>query len=237
MKEVTMITVRKSEERGRSQLSWLDSHHTFSFAHYYDPAHLGFASLRVINDDRVVPGGGFATHSHRDMEIISYVLDGALEHKDSLGHGSVIHPGDVQRMSAGTGVSHSEYNASDVDPVHFLQIWIEPNLSDVTPSYEQTRFAPEERRGQLRLIASNDGRDGSVTIHQDATVYATLLSDGDEVTHRPDEGRNIYVHVASGQASLNGQLLNAGDGAQIREEPMIRLGSPAEGEVLLFDLA
>src|SRR5690242_20498802 len=196
--------LRKSQERGLADHGWLKSFHTFSFADYHDPEHMGFGPLRVINEDRVQPGMGFGTHGHRDMEIISYVLEGGLAHKDSMGNGSTIRPGDVQRMSAGTGVMHSEFNGSDTEPVHFLQIWIEPNVRGVKPSYEEKRFEAADKRGRLRLIASPDGRDGSTTIHQDAWLFAGLV-DGDEaVEHQAAQGRRIYVHVVRGEATVNG---------------------------------
>ena len=232
------LTVRRAEERGGANLGWLDSKHTFSFGHYFDPKHIGFGPLRVINEDRVAPGGGFPTHPHSDMEIISYVLDGALEHKDSLGTGSVIKPGDVQRMSAGTGVRHSEYNASKTDPVHFLQIWIVPERDGIEPSYEQKAFSADEKRGALRLIGSRDGRDGSVTIHQNVDFYATLLEDGQQVRHEITAGRQAWIQVARGDVVVNGQTLKAGDGLAINTAEVLELTgvSQAEAEVLLFDL-
>jgi quercetin 2,3-dioxygenase len=233
-----MITIRHAEQRGRANFGWLDSRHTFSFGHYYDPRHLGFADLRVINEDRVQPGAGFATHGHQDMEIISYVLDGALEHKDSIGTGSVIRPGDVQRMSAGTGIRHSEHNHSQQEPVHFLQIWILPEQQGLAPGYEQKTFSAEDKRGKLRLIGSRDGRDGSVTIHQDIGFYAALLAEGEEATHRPAPDRKVWVQVARGSLQLNDQQLYPGDGVAIAEEGAIRLKSTADNtEVLLFDMA
>jgi len=232
-----MITLRRATERGHANHGWLDSYHTFSFAGYYDPREMGFGSLRVINEDRVQGGKGFGTHPHRDMEIISYVLEGALEHKDSIGTGSVIRPGDVQRMSAGTGVLHSEYNHSPDSIVHFLQIWIEPNRRGVEPSYEQKNFSAEDKRGRLRLVASPDGAEGSVSIHQDARVYAALLDAGESVTHALADGRQAYVHVARGSVELNGQQLSAGDGVKIQGEPELRLGNAQRAEVLLFDMA
>jgi len=231
-----MIQVRRSEERGRADHGWLDSRHTFSFADYYDPDYMGYGPLRVINEDRVEPAAGFPTHGHRDMEIISYVLDGALEHKDSLGTGSVIRPGDVQRMSAGTGVRHSEYNASKTEPVHFLQIWIEPDARGIAPGYEQKHFEPADLTGRMRLIASPDGRDGSVRIQQDARVYAAKLGSDDGVSHRLAPGRRAYVQVARGEAVVNGQTLSAGDGAAVEDEAEIKLASPSTAEVLVFDL-
>ena len=231
-----MIQVRKSENRGHANHGWLDSHHSFSFADYHDPAHVQFSVLRVINEDRVAPGEGFPTHGHRDMEIVSYVLEGALEHKDSMGTGSVIRPGDVQRMSAGTGVRHSEYNASKSELVHFLQIWILPKTNSIAPGYEQKHFAPADLAGRLRLIASPDGRDGSVTIHQDAFLYATKLDGTMNVSHTLAAGRRAYVHVARGQVALNGAALVAGDGARIENETQLRLEQAHNAEVLVFDL-
>jgi hypothetical protein len=232
-----MLTVRRSDARGHANHGWLDSYHTFSFADYYDPREMGFGSLRVINEDRVQPGMGFGTHPHRDMEIISYVLEGALEHRDSLGTGSVIRPGDVQRMSAGTGVRHSEYNASERELVHFLQIWIEPSVQGVKPSYEQKTFGAQDKRGRLRLVASPDGAEGSVTIHQDAKLFAGLLDGADEVSHALPADRKAYVHVARGEVEVNGQRLSAGDGARISDEPQLRFANARGAELLLFDLA
>ena len=231
-----MIVVRRAQDRGHANHGWLDSHHTFSFADYYDPREMGFGALRVINEDRVAPGKGFGTHPHRDMEIISYVLEGALAHKDSIGTGSVIRPGDVQRMSAGTGVLHSEFNPSPQDPVHFLQIWIEPNEYGIPPSYEQKTFSSDQKRGHLRLIASPDAADGSVKIHQDARVYAAVLDSGDVVSYSLSQGRKAYVHVARGVVDLNDKTLSAGDGAKVSEEQELRLSGGKAAEVLLFDL-
>lgn len=231
-----MMQIRKSCERGHANHGWLDTYHTFSFADYYDPAQMGFGPLRVINEDRVEAGRGFGTHGHRDMEIITYVLAGGLQHRDSLGNGSVILPGDVQRMSAGTGVMHSEFNASQRDPVHFLQIWIEPSEHGVRPGYEQKHFAAADRRGRLRLIASPDGGDGSVTIHQDARVFAADLAADETVDHRIDARRRAYVHVARGAVVLNGVPLEAGDGASILDETTLNLSALQESQVLLFDL-
>jgi redox-sensitive bicupin YhaK (pirin superfamily) len=231
-----MIMLRKSEERGHANHGWLDSYHTFSFADYHDPAHMGFGPLRVINEDRVAPGQGFGTHGHRDMEIISYVLDGALAHQDSMGNGSIVVPGDVQRMSAGTGVRHSEYNHSTSAVTHFLQIWIEPESAGIEPSYQQKHFTADQRRGQLRLIVSPDGRDGSVSMHRDAFVYAALLGGDDAVTHMLAAGRSAYVHVARGAVTVNGHPLGSGDGAKIAAEPAVTLTAARDAEVLLFDL-
>ena len=231
-----MLTLRKNTDRGHADHGWLNSWHTFSFAGYHDPQHMGFSDLRVINDDRVQPGQGFGTHGHRDMEIITYVLDGALEHKDSMGNGSVIRPGDVQRMSAGKGVRHSEFNASQSAPVHLLQIWIEPNVTGIDPGYEEKHFSDDEKRARLRLIASPDGRDGSVKIHQNAQMYAALLDGADTVIHTVAAGRKTYVHVARGAVTVNGQSLNGGDGARIHDESRIVFSDAQQAEVLLFDL-
>jgi redox-sensitive bicupin YhaK (pirin superfamily) len=232
-----MITVRRAEDRGHADHGWLLSFHTFSFADYYDPREMGFGPLRVINEDRVQGGKGFGTHGHRDMEIISYVLEGALEHKDSIGTGSIIRPGDVQRMSAGTGVMHSEYNRSPQDLVHFLQIWIEPNRRGVQPSYEQKRFGEDEKRGRLRLVASPDGAEGSVTIHQDAWVYASVMDGADRVVHALPAGHKAYVQVARGSIEFNGQHLGAGDGAKVIGERELRFEKAQQSELLLFDMA
>lgn len=233
-----MITLRPANERGHVRFDWLDTFHTFSFGEYFDPAHMGISNLRVINDDRIAPGGGFPTHGHQDMEIVTYVLEGALAHKDSMGNGSVIVPGDVQYMSAGTGVRHSEFNASDEQPVHLLQIWLLPNRLKVTPGYQQEHFPSEQRRGRLALLVSPDGRDGSIAAHQDALLFATLLSDGDAVTHTIAAGRQAYVHLARGRALVNGQVLAGGDGAHLAAETQVRIsGAEADAaEVLLFDL-
>ena len=231
-----MLAIRHAEDRGLANFGWLNSRHTFSFGRYYDPQFMGFGPLRVINEDRVRPGQGFDTHGHSDMEIISYVLDGALEHKDSMGNGSIIRPGDVQRMTAGTGVRHSEYNASDTDPVHFLQIWILPEKDGLEPGYEQKAFSDDEKRGRLRLVGSRDGRDGSVTIHRDVDLYATLLGDGDSVGHELTEGRKAWVQVATGNAVLNGESLEPGDGVALEGPASIRLTGSSDTEVLLFDM-
>ncbi len=232
-----MITIRKSEDRGHFDLGWLDTYHTFSFDQYYDQEHMHFRSLRVINEDRVHPAKGFPTHSHRDMEIITYILTGSLEHSDSMGNGSVIRPGDVQRMSAGTGVSHSEFNPSQAEPVHLLQIWILPESQNLAPSYEEKHFSDEERSGRLRLIASNDGREGSVTIHQDAHLYATLLEGGTTVVHALGEGRSAWLQVARGTIRLNEVELKQGDGAAVRKESELTITAHDQAELLLFDLA
>jgi len=231
-----MLTVRKAEARGHANHGWLDTYHTFSFADYYDAREMGYGPLRVINDDVVAPGQGFGTHGHRDMEIITYVLEGALEHKDSMGNGSIIRPGDVQRMSAGTGVRHSEFNPSREERVHLLQIWIEPKFTGIRPSYEEAQFGAAEKKGQLRLIASPDGRDGSVTIHQDARVYASLLDRDDAVTHAVAPGRRAYVHVARGTVKVNGTPLKGGDGVKAENISTIELAGGNDAEVLLFDL-
>jgi redox-sensitive bicupin YhaK (pirin superfamily) len=232
-----MITVRPAKERGHFDHGWLDTYHSFSFSEYLDPAHMGFRSLRVINEDRVDPKAGFPPHSHRDMEIITYVLAGALTHKDSMGNGSVIRPGDVQRMSAGTGVTHSEANGSETEPVHLLQIWILPEKRGITPSYEEKKFSPEEKRGRLRLVASRDGADGSVTIHQDARVYASLLDPGQTVRHILDQGRGAWLHLVEGAATVNGTALATGDGAAIQNEGTLEIHAGEPTELLLFDLA
>lgn len=231
-----MIELRKAGERGHANHGWLDTWHTFSFADYFDPEHMGFSALRVINDDRIAPGAGFPSHSHRDMEIITYLLQGALEHKDSMGNGSVIRPGEVQRMSAGTGVMHSEFNASKTEEAHLLQIWIEPEQRGVAPGYEQKTFAPADKQGRLRLLASPDGRDGSVSIHQNARLFATLLHTGETVEYFPPAARQSYVHLAKGQLEVNGIKLEAGDGAKIFDENIKLLSLAAGTEALLFDL-
>jgi hypothetical protein len=234
--EVRMVTVRRHDERGRTELGWLDSRHSFSFGQYRDRRYVGFRSLRVINEDRVAPGQGFAPHSHSNMEIISYVLDGSLEHKDSLGNGSVIRPGEVQRMSAGTGITHSEYNPSPSQSVHFLQIWIEPERDGLPPSYEQKFFPAAERQGRLRLVASPDGRNDSVTVHQDAYLYVSHLGAADTVVHPLMPGRHAWIQVADGAVTLNGVALVAGDGASLSEESQVEIGADTGAEVLLFDL-
>jgi hypothetical protein len=232
-----MLTIRKSEERGHADHGWLKSHHSFSFADYFDPAHMGWGNLRVINDDLIAPGGGFGTHGHRDMEIVTYVTAGALAHKDSMGNGTVIPPGDVQRMSAGSGVRHSEFNHAPDQATHLFQIWIEPREKGIAPGYEQKRFADAEKRGRLRLIASSDGADGSVTIHADAALYAGLF-DGDEAATLPlNPARKAYVHVARGTLAVNGQNLRQGDAALLADEPSLTLSQGHDAEVLVFDLA
>jgi redox-sensitive bicupin YhaK (pirin superfamily) len=232
-----MMTLRRAEDRGRSRSVWLDSRHTFSFADYRDAEHTSFRSLRVLNEDRVRPDSGFGSHPHRDMEIITYVLEGRLEHEDNLGNRSVIYPGQVQRMSAGTGVVHSEWNPSSVEEVWFLQVWIVPELAGMSPSYEQRSFEPHELRGQLCLVASSDGREGSVKIHQDAELYATRLTPGQVVRRQLLTGRHAYVQVVRGSVQLNGTPLRAGDGAAVSNEPGLELGATEEAEALLFDLA
>jgi redox-sensitive bicupin YhaK (pirin superfamily) len=231
-----MIELRRSEERGHANHGWLDSYHSFSFADYYDPQHMAFGPLRVINEDRIDGGSGFGAHGHRDMEIISYVLEGELAHKDNMGNSSVIRPGDVQRMSAGRGVMHSEFNHSKDSQAHFLQIWIEPNLFGIQPGYEQKRFEPEEKRGRLRLIASPDGSDGSVTIHQDARVYAGLFDGEDSAGFEIVPGRRVYVHVVQGQIHVNGIALASGDALKAVDESRIEISQGRQAEILLFDL-
>jgi redox-sensitive bicupin YhaK (pirin superfamily) len=230
------MQLRRAQDRGHADHGWLNSWHSFSFAEYYDPEHVHFGALRVINEDRVEPGMGFGTHAHRDMEIVSYVLEGKLEHKDSLGTGSVIVPGDVQRMSAGTGVRHSEYNPSRDEAVHFLQIWIVPDKEGIAPSYEQKHIRAADKRGRLRLIASPDARDGSVLLHQDAAIYASVLDGDESVTHVLKPGRRAYVHIARGIAHVNGARLLAGDAAMITDEVKITIDRADSAEVLLFDL-
>jgi len=231
-----MITIRPSSERGHANHGWLDSHHSFSFGDYHDEAHMGFGPLRVINEDRVEPGMGFGTHGHRDMEIISYVLDGELAHRDDIGNGSVIVPGDVQRMSAGRGVRHSEFNPSRERPVHFLQIWIIPSQQGIPASYEQSHLTPEQRRGKLALLAAPEGEGGAVVIHQDARVYAGLFDAQESATLAIAPGRRAYAHVARGRVTVNGQALAAGDAAMLAGEPEVRLERGIDAEVLVFDL-
>jgi len=231
-----MITIRKSKERGHFDHGWLNTYHTFSFDQYYDPRYMGFRSLRVINEDFVAAGRGFPTHGHRDMEIITYILEGALKHEDSMGNGSVIRPGDVQRMTAGTGVRHSEKNASDKERVHLLQIWIVPNADSLAPGYEQKAFSEEERRGQLRLIASEDGRDGSVTVHQDVSLFASLLDGGQDVVREMDEMRHAWIQVARGAITVNGESALQGDGVVVTGESQLTIKAEEPAEILLFDL-
>ncbi len=232
-----MFSIRPAEERGLAEFGWLTSRHTFSFGHYHDPRHMGFRALRVINEDRVAPGAGFDPHGHRDMEIITYVLDGALEHKDSLGNGSVIRPGEVQRMSAGTDITHSEYNHSKTAPVHFLQIWIGPERSGLVPGYEQRNFPVADRRGTLTLVGSRDGRDGSVTVHQNVDLYASVLAAGETVSHALESGRHAWLHVARGTAKLNDHSMNEGDGAAVSDEERLDIAAETAAEILLFDLS
>lgn len=232
-----MITIRKSSERGHFNFGWLDTYHTFSFDQYYDPNYMGFRSLRVINEDRVHPGRGFPTHSHRDMEIITYILQGALQHRDSMGNSSIIRPGDVQRMSAGTGVSHSEANPSQTDPVHLLQIWILPKQIGLDTSYEQKFFADDLKRNKLSLVASEGGSNGSVTVHQDVSLHAAVLDQGKEVSYELKPNRHAWLQVARGAVALNGMNLEQGDGAAISKETDLRITGREQSEVLLFDLA
>ena len=232
-----MINIRRANERGHFNHGWLNTYHTFSFDQYYDPRFMGFRSLRVINEDFVSPGHGFPTHGHRDMEIITYILEGALKHEDSMGNGSIIRPGDVQRMTAGTGVRHSEKNSSESEPVHLLQIWILPHTTALQPGYEQKAFSYDERRGTLRLIVSEDGRDGSVTVHQDVRVFASILAAGEEVVHKFDPTRYGWIQTARGAITINGENLQQGDGAMINGESELKLLGHEPSEVLLFDLA
>ncbi|MEJ2309037.1 MAG: pirin family protein [Gammaproteobacteria bacterium] len=231
-----MLALRKAEDRGHANHGWLDSYHSFSFGGYYDPRHMGISSLRVINDDTVAPGGGFATHGHKEMEIISYVLEGALEHKDSMGNGSVIRPGDVQRMSAGTGVTHSEYNHSATEPVHFLQIWLQPNVTGVEPGYDQKHFPLEERRGRWKLLVSPDGRDASIPTHQDALMYGALLAPGETLDYRFDADRQGYLQLARGRLRVGEVTLEQGDGLQMQKHGLLELEGIEDAEILLFDL-
>jgi len=233
-----MISIRRSQERGGADHGWLNTRHTFSFDSYYDPRHMHFRALRVINEDVVQPGAGFPTHPHRDMEIITYVLEGALEHKDSLGNGSIIHPGDGQRMSAGTGILHGEFNASKTEPVHLLQIWIMPESKGITPGYEQKAFPEAEKRGRLKLIAARGGENGAVTVHQDVSLYVSLLDKGQKVEHALAPGRHAWLQVARGSVQLNGSRLEQGDGANVSDEQKLAITGKQDGsEILLFDLA
>ncbi|MDH3627182.1 MAG: pirin family protein [Acidobacteriota bacterium] len=231
-----MMKIRRSAERGHADHGWLNARHSFSFANYYDPAHMGFRTLRVINEDRVAAGAGFGTHGHQDMEIFTYMLDGQLAHKDSMGNGSVLVAGDVQRMTAGTGVRHSEMNGSQEEPAHLLQIWIEPEAAGLTPSYEEKQFSDADKRGRLRLIAAQKPRDGAVKIHQDVSIYASVLGAGDELNHKLDPGRHGWVQVIRGQVSANGETLSAGDAAALSDEPALQLVANEETELLVFDL-
>ena len=231
-----MISLRRGSERGYVDFGWLRSFHSFSFGDYYDPRHMGFSRLRVINEDRIAPGSGFPTHGHRDMEILSYVLEGELAHEDSMGNGSVIKPGDVQRMSAGTGVRHSEYNHACDATTHFLQIWIEPNVAGIAPGYEERNFPTEEKRGKLRLVASPDGAEGSVHLHQDARMYVALVDGNEVIEQKLDSARRTYVHVARGELEVNGEKLAAGDAAMLTSEKQLVLRFGREAEVLTFDL-
>ena len=231
-----MIELRKSQERGHANHGWLDSYHSFSFARYYDPEHMGYSVLRVINEDVVAPAQGFGMHPHRDMEIITYMLQGELRHEDSLGNGSVIRAGDVQRMTAGTGIVHSEFNASQTEPVHLLQIWILPERNNLTPGYEEKHFSPAEKQDVWRLIASRDGRDNSLSVNQDITLYASLLAAGKALTYEAGSGRSLYLQVARGRVELNGQLLIAGDAAKVDAQPKLELLATTDSELLLFDL-
>ena len=231
-----MLAIRKADDRGHANHGWLDSYHTFSFGSYHDPRNMGVSNLRVINDDTVAPGGGFATHGHNDMEIISYVLEGALGHKDSMGNGSVIRPGDVQRMSAGTGVTHSEYNHSESESVHFLQIWLQPNAMGVEPSYDQRHFPVEDRRGRWELLVSPDGRNGSIATHQDALMFGTMLAPGEALQYRFDTERQGYLHLARGKLRVGNVTLNQGDGLTIQKQELLELEGIEDAEILLFDL-
>ena len=232
-----MITARKAEDRGHANHGWLNTYHTFSFANYYDPKYMGFRSLRVINEDRISSGAGFGTHGHRDMEIITYVLEGALEHKDSIGNGSVMYPGDVQRMSAGTGILHSEFNHSKTEPAHLLQIWILPEKNGLSPGYEQQNFSPAKTPGKLHLVAARDGREGAVTVHQDMELYAAVLNRGDRISYTLNPQRHAWIQVARGAVTLNGLSLDTSDGAAISNETNLVIEATTDAEFLLFDLA
>jgi redox-sensitive bicupin YhaK (pirin superfamily) len=234
--ELAMITLRKAQDRGHAQHGWLDSWHSFSFGDYYDPKHMGFRTLRVINEDRVAPGQGFPTHSHRDMEIVTYVLAGALEHRDSMGNGSVMLPGDVQRMTAGSGVGHSEFNASPSEPVHFLQIWLLPERRNLEPGYEQKHFPKQDLKGKLRVVASREGSGGAVLVHQDVKLLAGCFGAGEEEKYPLLPGRHAWLHVARGALRVNGHVLEAGDALQASDEPWLELSGTGDAEVLLFDL-
>ena len=231
-----MVRIRKAEDRGPSNLGWLNSKHTFSFGHYYDPEHMGFASLRVLNDDSVIPGAGFGTHSHENMEIISYVLSGELAHRDSMGNGSIIRPGDVQRLSAGTGITHSEYNHSKTEKVHFLQIWFLPDERDVQPGYEQKVFSDEEKRGRFRLVASKTGRNNSVSLHRDMDMSVALINGDETATYTIAANRGLWIHIARGSVIMNGHNLKEGDGAAITDERELKLEKGNHAEVIVFDM-
>lgn len=231
-----MLKIRKASERGHSDIGWLDSYHSFSFSDYYDPAHMGFGHLRVVNDDTVAPGGGFGTHPHRDMEIISYVISGTLEHKDSMGNGSIIRPGDLQRMSAGTGVTHSEFNPSKTEPVHFLQIWFLPDAAGLTPGYEQKHFSAEERRGQFKLLASADGVDGSVSLNQDVNFYAGFLDADERANFAVSANRDVWIQIASGSVFINDEVLERGDGASINHADTLNFSNGTNAEIVILDM-
>jgi quercetin 2,3-dioxygenase len=233
----TVHNIHKSQLRGHAQIDWLDSWHTFSFSNFYDPTRMGFRSLRVINDDRIAPGGGFGTHAHKDMEILTYVLEGEVAHQDSLGTGSVIRPGDIQIMSAGTGIQHSEFNNSATEPLHLLQIWMLPDRQNITPRYDQRNFSLAEKQGKLRLVGSKDGRDGSVVIHQDLNLYISVLSAGERLEFEVIPNRFAWIQVAQGTATLNGESLQAGDGVQINSPELLEMTTESTAEILLFDLA
>jgi redox-sensitive bicupin YhaK (pirin superfamily) len=235
--EEPMFTIRRAEDRGHANHGWLDTYHTFSFSTYHDPRHMGFRSLRVMNEDFVAPGEGFGTHPHQDMEIVTYVLEGALEHKDSMGNGEVLRPGEFQRMTAGTGITHSEFNPSESEPVHLYQIWLYPERRGLSPSYEQKRFEEFERRNRLRLVASRDAAEGSLLIHQDASIYLSSLDDGEQVSHEFADGRHAWLQVLRGTATLNGQSLKTGDGAAVSDERALTIEAAGDAEIMLFDLA
>lgn len=232
-----MVTIRKAEDRGHANHGWLNTYHTFSFSSYRDPAHVHFRSLRVMNEDFVAPGQGFGTHPHEDMEIVTYVLEGALEHKDSMGNGEVLRPGEFQRMSAGTGITHSEFNPSSTEPVHLYQIWLFPEQKGITPSYEQKRFADEERHNQLRLVASRDAAEGSLLIHQDARIYLSSLDNGQQVSHELSENRHAWLQILRGNVTLNGERLSTSDGAAVSDETHLTIEANDAAEIMLFDLA
>jgi quercetin 2,3-dioxygenase len=231
-----VIAIRRAEDRGHANHGWLDTYHTFSFSSYYDPGHMGFRSLRVMNEDVVAPGQGFGTHPHRDMEIVTYVLEGALEHKDSMGNGEVLRPGEFQRMSAGTGITHSEFNPSATEAVHLYQIWLLPDRKGIEPSYEQKRFADEQRHNRLQLVASPDAEAGSLSIHQDARVFLSKIDGGNEIAHELEPGRHAWLQVLRGEVSLNGQHLNTSDGAAVSDEGRVTIRSQRDAEIMLFDL-